>query len=131
VMMQLSMRRKKRFRDLLPGAAVIAVLWQMLQLAGGAYVSHVIAHAKQMNGVFAVLLGLVALLYLASVIALLGLEVNVVLARKLYPRALLAPFTDDVHLTEADRKVYSGSARAQRHKGFENVDVSFDDSRSR
>src|SRR3954452_4100225 len=127
LMMRLSTTQQERIRDVLPGAVVIAVLWQLLQVAGGSYVSHVIAHASQMNGVFAVVLGLVALLYLAAAMALLGLEVNVVLARRLYPRALLTPFTDAVELTEADRKVYRGSARAQRHKGFERVTVSFDD----
>jgi membrane protein len=127
LMMRLSTTQEERLRDVLPGAAVIAVLWQVLQVAGGAYVKHVIANASQMNGVFAVVLGLVALLYLAGVMALLGLEVNVVLARHLYPRALLTPFTDAVELTEADQKVYRGSARAQRHKGFERVTVSFDD----
>jgi len=127
LMMRLSTTQQERIRDVLPGAVVIAVLWQLLQVAGGSYVSHVIAHASQMNGVFAVVLGLVALLYLAAAMALLGLEVNVVLARRLYPRALLTPFTDAVELTEADRKVYRGSARAQRHKGFEKVSVSFDD----
>jgi membrane protein len=127
LMMRLSTTQKESLREVLPGAAVIAVLWQLLQVAGGAYVSHVISHAEQMNGVFAVLLGLVALLYLAGVMALLGLEVNVVLSRHLYPRALLTPFTDAVELTEADRKVYRDFAQAQRHKGFERVHVTFDD----
>jgi hypothetical protein len=59
--------------------------------------------------------------------AMLGLEVNVVLAKRLYPRALLTPFTDAVELTEADKTVYREYAQAQRHKGFEQVQVSFDD----
>jgi hypothetical protein len=57
--------------------------------------------------------------------AVLGFEINVVWAKRLYPRALLTPFTDQVELTEADRRVYTDSARAQRHKGFEEVDVRF------
>jgi uncharacterized BrkB/YihY/UPF0761 family membrane protein len=80
-----------------------------------------------MNGAFAVVLGLVALLYIASVMAMLGLEVNVVLGKQLYPRALLTPFTDAVRLTEADKRVYREYARAQRHKGFERVHVTFGD----
>jgi membrane protein len=71
-------------------------------------------------------LGLVALLYVASVMAMLGLEVNVVLTKRLYPRALLTPFTDAVELTDADRRVYREYAQAQRHKGFERVQVTFD-----
>jgi membrane protein len=61
------------------------------------------------------------------VLAMLGLEVNVVLIKKLYPRALLTPFTDAVQLTEADKRVYREYAQAQRHKGFEQVHVSFGD----
>ena len=45
----------------------------------------------------------------------------------LHPRALMTPFTDDVDLTAADRKMYAGQAEAQRAKGFQRVDVSFDE----
>lgn len=127
LMMRLSTPRQERLRELLPGAAAIAVMWQLLQVLGGVYVEHVITKASQMNAVFAVVLGLVALLYIASVIAMLGLEINVVIAKQLYPRALLTPFTDAVQLTEADKQVYREYAQAQRHKGFERVRVSFDD----
>ena len=114
------------FMTMLPGGLVIAVLWQMLQLVGGVYVQHVIGRANQMNAVFALVLGLVALLYIAAVMAMFGVEVNVVLARRLYPRALLTPFTDDVELTDADERAYRDYAKAQRHKGFQRVRVTFD-----
>lgn len=127
LMMRLSTPQDERLREVLPGAALIAVLWQLLQLLGGVYVEHVIKKANQMNAVFALVLGLVALVYIATVLAMLGLEVNVVLSKRLYPRALLTPFTDAVQLTDADRRVYRESAQAQRHKGFEQVQVSFGD----
>jgi YihY family inner membrane protein len=127
LMIRWSTPQKDRFRDVLPGAALTAVLWQLLQMAGGFYVSHVIANATEMNGVFAIVLGLVALLYMASVMAMLGLETNAVLGKHLYPRALLTPFTDDVELTDADRRVYREYARAQRHKGFEQIRVTFNE----
>ena len=57
--------------------------------------------------------------------AVLGIEINVVLARRLWPRALLTPFTDAVELTDADRRAYDSYAKAQRHKGFQRVDVTF------
>ena len=38
---------------------------------------------------------------------------------------LLTPFTDSVDLTEADRRAYADYAKAQRHKGFQRVRVSF------
>ncbi len=127
VMMRISTPRDERLREVLPGAAFVAVAWQLLQLLGGAYVEHVVKKASEMNAVFAVVLGLVALIYIATVLAMLGLEVNVVLVKRLYPRALLTPFTDAVRLTEADRRVYREYAQAQRHKGFEQIDVSFGD----
>jgi membrane protein len=126
-MMRLSTPQDESLREVLPGAVAIAVAWQVLQLVGGVYVEHVIKKASQMNAVFATVLGLVALLYIGTVIAMLGLEINVVLAKRLYPRALLTPFTDAVQLTEADKRVYREYAQAQRHKGFERIGVSFDD----
>ena len=100
-------------------------MWQLLQWVGGVYVSRVISRADDLNAVFALVLGLFALIYIASVMAVIGLEVNVVLTRQLYPRALLTPFTDSVDLTEADRRAYADYAKAQRHKGFQRVRVSF------
>ncbi len=126
-MMRLSTPQKEQLREVLPGAATIAIGWQLLQMLGGAYVEHVIKKASQMNAVFATVLGLVALLYIATVIAMFGLEINVVLAKRLYPRALLTPFTDAIRLTDADKRVYREYARAQRHKGFERIEVSFGD----
>jgi hypothetical protein len=100
-------------------------MWQLLQLLGGTYVSHVVSRASAMNGVFALVLGLVALLYIAAMMWVLGLEINVVLHRHLYPRALLTPFTDSVELTEADRRSYAAYAKAHSIKGFERVRVTF------
>lgn len=125
-MMRFTTSRRPSFRGSLPGGLVISVLWHLLQLGGGVYVRKVIGAASEMNGVFALVLGLIALLYLASSMAVMGVEVNVVRDRRLYPRALLTPFTDSVDLTEADRRAYASYAEAQRHKGFERVQVTFD-----
>jgi len=114
-------------RSLLPGACVAAVGWQLLQFFGTAYVGHVVKNASATNGVFAFVLGLIAWMYLAAVVVVLGAEVNVVRGKHLYPRALLTPFTDDVELTPADERAYTSYAKAQRYKGFEQVAVSFDE----
>lgn len=124
-MMRLATRARQSVRSSLPGAVAVAVLWQLLQQLGGTYVDRVIARVSDVNAVFALVLGLLALVYVASVIAVVGLEINVVLARRLYPRSLLTPFTDAVDLTAGDRQAYAGYAQAQRHKGFERVRVSF------
>ena len=111
-----------------PGGFTIAILWQVLQILGTSYVTHVVNVTKtgSMNSVFGLVLGLMLFLYLAAIIGVLGIEVNVVLAEKLWPRALATPFTDRVDLTDADRKAYAMYAQSMRHKGFETVSVRFD-----
>jgi hypothetical protein len=68
-----------------------------------------------------------AFIYLAAVVLVLCVEINVVRVDHLHPRALLTPFTDDVRLTSGDERVYADAARAQTAKGFQRVDVTFDD----
>jgi YihY family inner membrane protein len=120
-------------RSILPGAVTAAVGWQALQVGGGAYVTRVVTRAEtsEMNQTFALVLGLVGFLFLVSGLIVLGHEINVVLRRRLYPRALLTPFTDNVSLTEADRKAYTHYAKSQRHKGFQSIETRFDPPRSR
>jgi YihY family inner membrane protein len=113
-------------RDVLPGALTAAVLWQLLQSFGALYVGRVVATASATNSIFAVVLGLLAFLYLAAVTVVLCMEVNAVHVDELHPRALLTPFTDDVDLTPGDRRAYRKQAQAQRTKGFERVEVTFD-----
>ncbi|WP_448639685.1 YihY/virulence factor BrkB family protein [Geodermatophilus sp. URMC 63] len=123
---RLGTARHLTVRQVLPGAVTAAVLWQLLQTFGVTYVSHVIATASAVNGVFALVLGLLAFLYLAAVVAVLCVEINVVRVDRLHPRALLTPFTDAVDLTPGDRRSYTGQAKAERQKGFETVHVTFD-----
>ena len=54
------------------------------------------------------------------------IEVNVVRALRLYPRSLLTPFTDEVELTRPMRTPTPAQANAQRAKGFQHVDVTFE-----
>ncbi len=110
-----------------PGAVTASLLWIGLQRVGTLYVTNVLTETSAMNQTFGLVLGLIGLLWLTAVIGVLGIEVNVVLERRLWPRALLTPFTDKVTLTDADRRAYAGYARAQRHKGFESVEVTFTD----
>jgi YihY family inner membrane protein len=113
-------------RDAVPGALAAAVAWQLLQTVGVAYVGHVVRDASATNGVFAIVLGLIAWVYVAATVLVLGAELNVVRAKRLWPRALMTPFTDDVDLTRGDRATYTDAATAQRTKEFEDVDVSFE-----
>jgi len=123
---RLAPARRLTTREVLPGALVAALGWQLLQTFGVAYVGHVIRNASATNSVFAVVLGMLAFLYLTAVVTVLGVEVNVVRVDRLSPRALLTPFTDDVELTGGDERAYTAQAQAQRAKGFEDIDVTFD-----
>ncbi|MBY6685917.1 YihY/virulence factor BrkB family protein [Rhodococcus sp. BP-149] len=111
--------------DVLPGAVIGALLWQALQSFGGLYVQRVVGGADTTNGVFAIVLGLLAFLYISSLVLVLCIEVNVVRTDRLHPRALLTPFTDNVELTDGDRDAYTAQAEAQRSKGFEEIEVTF------
>ncbi len=117
--------RRATWRRVFPGALVTAVLWQSLQVLGQWYVSGVINRASQMNGTFALVLGLMGFIFLAALMVVIGLETMVVVARRLYPRALLTPFTDNIVLTDADRRAYASYAKMQRHKGFQTIEARF------
>ncbi|NPD03632.1 YihY/virulence factor BrkB family protein [Nocardioides sp. zg-1308] len=106
-----------------PGGYTLAVMWQLLQLGGAAYVDNVLVDTSSMTKTFGLVLGLIGFLWIGAVMAVLAMEINVVWSRRLWPRALLTPFTDNVELTDADREAYALYARMQRHKGFEKVQV--------
>ncbi len=113
-------------RDIRPGAIIAAVLWQLLQFLGTYFLSHQLKGATAVYGLFGIVLGLLAWIYLEALILIFCAEINVVARERLWPRALLTPVTDDVDLTGADKKAYTAYASTERFKGFEDVDVSFD-----
>lgn len=119
--------RSLSVRAILPGAIVVAAAWQGIQIGGNAYVTRLVTKAttSQMNQTFALVLGLLGFLFLVSALVVVGHEINVVLHRRLFPRALMTPFTDNVSLTAADRKAYTHYVESQRHKGFQSIETTF------
>jgi membrane protein len=107
------------------GAMAAAVGWQVLQSFGAVYIGHVVKSASATNAVFALVLGMLAFLYIAATLVVFCAEINVVRVDQLYPRALLTPFTDSVDLTDGDRNTYVAKAEAERTKVFEKIEVSF------
>ena len=75
-----------RWRDLRVGAVIAAVCWQILQVVGGYVVSHQLHRASELYGTFGIVLGLMAWLFLQAEVTLYAAEVDVVLARRLWPR---------------------------------------------
>lgn len=126
---QMAAASSLRLSDIWVGSLMTALGWELLKRYGASYVDTVVRHASAVNGVFAFVIGLLAFIYAVAVLLVVALEVDVVRRRRLYPRSLLTPFTDDVDLTEGDEQAYTGQAKAMRAKGFEEIDVRFDDER--
>jgi membrane protein len=76
-------------RSLIPGVIVATVGWEILQVAGGWYISHEVKNASAVYGTFALVIGLLAWIHLGAMFVVLGAETNVVRTRKLWPRSLL------------------------------------------
>jgi membrane protein len=115
-----------RLADLIPGAICAGVAVHALQVGGAFFVGYELQGTSQIYGVFGLVLGLLAYLYLLSVIVVFCAEINVVRARRLWPRNLLTPFVNDVALTAADRASYRSYVDTERFKPFEQVHTTFD-----
>ena len=88
---RISTATKLGVRDVAPGAIIAAVIWQLLQLFGTAYVANVVKDANATYGVFAVVLGLLAWIFLAALGVVLSVEINVVRTKQLFPPRLTHP----------------------------------------
>jgi YihY family inner membrane protein len=99
-------------RQLVAGAVVAGVAWQALQAVGGFLVGHYLRHTSQVYGVFAIVLGLLFWLYLGARLTLYAAEVNVVAARRLWPRSLLQPPSAKTNASAAAVDL----ANQQRHR---------------
>ncbi len=125
VTFRLTTARPVSTRDVAPGAVGAAVVWQLLQSFGALLVRKVASTSSATNGVFAIVLGLLAFLFLAAAAVVVCAEVNVVRVDKLYPRAMLAPFTDNVELSAGDRRTFTDQAQAQQATTQQNIKVTY------
>ena len=110
-----------RWPDLLPGVILASVFWQLLQHLGGYYIEHELKRTGPLYGVFALVLGLLAWLYLGAQLTIFAAEVNVVRYRRLWPRSFFAE-----PLLEADRRALTSAAEVEERVHEEHVDVEFD-----
>jgi membrane protein len=79
--------------ELVPGAAVAAILWTILQSLGGVYLKH-IGKSDSTYGTFALVLGILTWLHLGTQMTLYCAEFNTVLAGKRWPRSLFDTHDD-------------------------------------
>ena len=120
VMFQVLSGRWVAWRRLLPGAALGAVGWSVLQTLGVYVLDRQLEQANLIYGVFAVVIVLLSWLYLSAQMLLYAAELNVVLARRLWPRSLFQP-----PLTGPDRRVLAALAEAEERRPEETVEVRF------
>jgi YihY family inner membrane protein len=108
-------------RRLVPGAITGGIAWTLLQILG-TYLVHHFLHSDSAYGVFATVLGLLAWIYLGTEITVYSAEINVVVARRLWPRAMVQP-----PLTEADRASMALQALQNQRRPEQSVKVEFHD----
>jgi len=111
--------------DVLPGAVVGAVAWTALLALGGYYVSHQLRGASEVYGTFAVVIGLLAWIFIGAQFTLLAAEVNVVRKRHLWPRSLVQP-----PLTDADVQALRHYLKQADRRPEERIEVELEGPRS-
>ncbi len=93
-----------RGRDLRLGAILAAIAWQILQLALSSGLVHL--HSRSAYGTFGTVLAILTWVYLQAQITLYVVELDVVRARRLWPRSVVPP-----PLTHADLRAYQAYAQ--------------------
>ena len=79
------------WHDDLPGAVVAGAAYVVLQSLGTLYVTHTLQGAQKTYGTFAGVIGLLSWMYLLAQVTMFATEINVVRARRLWPRSLFGP----------------------------------------
>ncbi len=107
-------------RCLWTGVVVAGVFWEILQVVGGYYIGHVLKHTSSTYGLFGLVIALLVWLHLGAQLTLYAAEVNVVVARRLWPRSLFGPPT-----VPADEETLRALAKVEERHDVEQVDVEF------
>jgi uncharacterized BrkB/YihY/UPF0761 family membrane protein len=89
---------------------------------GGLLVAHQLRNTTEVYGLFGVVLGLLSFLALAGTLVVYAAELNVVRARRLWPRSIVQP-----PLTAGDRHVLTDIARQGQRRPDQHVEVAYDD----
>ena len=108
--------------ELVPGAVLAGVAFTALQIGGTYLITHQLQQTSQVYGFFAIVLGLLWWLFLSAQVTLYAAELNVVRARRLWPRSIVQP-----PLTGPDREVLRGMVEQEIRRPEQRVEVGFDD----
>lgn len=109
------------WRETVPGAALAATGWYLLQLLGTGLVAHELKGAESTYGTFATVIGLLFFFHLQAQLTLYAAEINVVRADRLWPRGLHS-FVN-APTTEADHRAYAAYAQRQRYASADQEQV--------
>lgn len=109
-------------RPLVPGAIAGAVGFTGLTTVGAGLMTHQLANKSATYGAFASVIGVVAFLLLLAKLSVYAAELNPVLHRRLWPRAL--PLCDP---TAADEQVLHDVVHEQRRRDDQRIGVGFDE----
>ena len=110
-------------RGLLPGAILAAVGFTALITVGTGLMTHQLKNASATYGAVGTVIGIVAFLLLLAKLTMYAAELNPVLARSLYPRAL--PLGGEP--TAADRQVLADLVHAEQRRDDQAIGVGFGD----
>ncbi len=108
-------------RCLLPGAILGAVGFTALITVGTGLVTHQLKNASATYGAFGSVIGIMAFLLLLAKISMYAAELNPVLTRSLYPRAL--PLGGEP--TPADKEVLADLVHAEQRRDDQAIGVGF------
>ncbi len=112
--------REVSTRDVLPGAVFSGLVFWVLQSASSLIISRYLSNAQSTYANFATVIAILWWFYLQSVVTLLGAQVNVVLAERLWPRGLV-----DAPATEADHRAFEAYAQERSYTEAQQVQTSF------
>jgi YihY family inner membrane protein len=121
LLFRLAASKHVQTRNLMLSAAITAAGWQLLLNIASFVVAHQLRHAQAVAGLFGVVLGLLAWLALQATVMVYAIEVDVVLAKRLWPRSIVQP-----PLTDADKTYYTDAVLASAQRPEQRLEVAYD-----
>ena len=107
-------------RDLLLGAILSSIAWQILASLAGIIISHDLKHTQAIAGFFGVVLGLLAWFGLQATAIVYAIEADVVRAHHLWPRSIIQP-----PLTQADKEFLLEATAVEKRRPEQKITVEF------
>jgi membrane protein len=118
---RLAVSPEVKTRELMLSAILSGIAWQVLLTLGGTLAATHLYRSREVTGVFALVLGLLAWFALQATVTVYVVELDVVRSRRLWPRGLAQP-----PLTPADEDYLRAAVEAEARRPEQHVDVEFD-----